>query len=110
MKRVTPPMPQGVRVLVNFPLFWKMVIDMVKAGSGYEFNYEILVPGTDLRERASIAELVDIAILPKSIGGEAVSVDADGNEDENNIRGMEHPRLSAFVERLGMGGLLSARS
>ena len=101
MKRVTPPMPQGVRVLVNFPLFWKMVIDMVKAGSGYEFNYEILVPGTDLRERASIAELVDIAILPKSIGGEAVSVDADGNEDENNVRGVEQPTMSALLEKLG---------
>ena len=101
MKRVTPPVREGVRVLVNFPSFWKMVIDMVKAGSGYEFNYEILVPGTDLRERASIAELVDIAILPKSIGGEAVSVDADGNEDENNVRGVEQPTLSALLEKLG---------
>ena len=110
MKRVFPPIAQGVRVFVNFPLFWKMVIDMVKAGSGYEFNYEILVPGTDLRERASIAELVDIAILPKSIGGEAVSVDADGNEDENNVRGVEYPTLSAYLERLGTGGVLSARS
>ncbi len=90
-------------MLVNFPLFWKMVIDMVKAGSGYEFNYEILVPGADLRERASIADLVDIAILPKSIGGEAVfvSVDADGNKDENDVRGVEHPTLSGFLETLG---------
>ena len=101
MKRVTPPVPQAVRVLVNFPLFWKMVIDMVKAGSGYEFNYEILVPGTDLRERALIAEIVDIAILPKSIGGEAISIDADGNEDENNVRGVEHPTLSTILESLG---------
>ena len=111
MNRVAPPVPQAVRVLVNFPLFWKMVIDMVKAGSGYEFNYEILVPGTDLRERALIAEIVDIAILPKSIGGEAVfvSVDADGNEDRNNVQGVMHLTLSAFLERLGTGSLLSAR-
>ena len=102
MKRVAPPVAQSVRVLVNFPLFWKIVIDMVKAGSGYEVNYEILVPGTDLRERASITELVDIALLPKSIGGEAVSVDADGHEDKNNVRGVEHSPLSALLEKLGM--------
>ena len=110
LKRVAPPVAQSVRVLVNFPLFWKMVIDMVKAGSGYEFKYEIVVPGADLRERASIAELVDIAILPKSIGGEAVSVDADSNEDENNVRGVEHPTFSALLEKLEMEGVLSARS
>ena len=101
MERATPRTANGVTFLVNFPMFWKMCLDMIRAGSGYEFNYEILVPGTDLRERASIAELVDIAILPKSIGGEAVSVDADGNEDENNVRGVEQPTLSALLEKLG---------
>ena len=66
MKRVTPPAAGGIMMLVNFPLFWKMCLDMIKAGSGYEFNFEILAPGTDLRERASVSDLVDVAMLPKA--------------------------------------------
>ena len=100
MKRVTPPIAGGIRILVNFPLFWKMCLDMVKAGSGYEFNYEILVPGTDLRERASVSDLVDVAMLPKAIGGEAVSTGPDGKEDETYTLGIAHPTLSAFLKGL----------
>ena len=73
---------------------------MMRAGSGYEFDYEILVPGTDLRERSSITEKVDIALLPKAIGGNAVCVDTDGKEDETCTRGFSYPRLSAFLEGL----------
>ena len=102
MKRVTPPIAEGLRFLVNFPLFWKMCLDMVKAGSGYEFNFEILVPGTDLRERASVSDLVDVAMLPKAIGGDAVSKGPDGKakEDETYTLGIGHPTLSAFLKGL----------
>ena len=100
LKRATPPIPNSLRILVNFPLFWKMLIDMVKAGSGYSFNYEIFVPGADLRERASITDIVDIAMLPKAIGGDAVSIDKDGNEDETCTRGIEIPTLSQFLNSL----------
>ena len=100
MKRVTPPIAEGLRFLVNFPLFWKMCLDMVKAGSGYEFNYEILVPGTNLRERASVSDLADVAMLPKAIGGDAVGKGPDGKEDETYTLGIGHPTLSAFLKGL----------
>ena len=100
MERATPKFAKGVTFLVNFPAFWKMCLDMVKAGSGYDFNYEIIVPGTELRDCATITDLVDVAMLPKAIGGEAISVDADGKEDETCTCGIEHPRLSAFLEEL----------
>ena len=77
-----------------------MCVDMVRAGAGFEFEYEILVPGTDLRGRASIADLVDVALLPKAIGGDAVSKDEDGKEDETCTRNMKHPTLTEFLERL----------
>ena len=100
MKRATPPRAEAITFLVNFPLFWKMCLDMVKAGSGYEFNFEILVPGTDLRERASVSDLVDVAMLPKAIGGDAVSKGPDDKEDETYTLGIGHPTLSAFLKGL----------
>ena len=74
---------------------------MVKAGSGYEFKYEILAPGTSLRESDLIPDSIDIAVLPKVIGGEATSVDEDDEEDETYTRGIRHPTLSEFLKGLG---------
>ena len=100
LKRAVPSLAEGVRFLVNFPVFWKMCVDMVRAGAGFEFKYEILVPGTDLRGRASITGLVEVALLPKAIGGDAVSKDEDGKEDETCTRNMKHPALTEFLEAL----------
>ena len=101
MKRATLQLDcRGVRFLVNFPSFWKIIIDMVRAGSGLELSYEILAPGTNLHEHASVVDIVEIANLPKAIGGEAVSVDEDGNEDETYTRGVGQPTLSEFLKRL----------
>ena len=72
---------------------------MIKAGSGYIFNFEALTPGTDLRKHASVVDLVDVAILPKAIGGDATSVDKDGKVDETCTLGVDHPTLSAFLSR-----------
>ena len=97
------PDPAGtITFLVNFPIFAKMVLDMIKAGSGFTFDFEALAPGTDLRKHASIVDLIDIAILPKAIGGDALSVGKDGKEDETCTLGLEHPTLSAFVKGLGV--------
>ena len=71
---------------------------MVKAGSGYEFDFEILPIGTNLRELASVTAVVEIAVLPKAIGGEAISIREDGKEDETYTRGVEHPTWSALVK------------
>ena len=94
------PAPAGsITFLVNFPAYAKMCLDMIKAGSGYIFNFEALVPGTDLREHASVVDLVDVTILPKAIGGDATSVDDDGKDDETCTRGVKHLTLSAFLRR-----------
>ena len=78
-----------------------MCLDMIKAGSGYTFDFEALAPGTDLRKHASIMDLIDIAILPKAIGGDATSFDNNGKEDETCTLGVEHPTWSAFLKGLG---------
>ena len=81
-------------------MYAKMCLDMIRAGSGYTFNFEALVPGTDLRSRPSVTELVDVALLPKAIGGDKVTVDENGEEDETCTRGAGHPRLSEFLQEL----------
>ena len=86
--------------MVNFPVYGRMCLDMLKAGSGYTFNFEALVPGTDLRKHASITDLFDIAMLPKAIGGDAISVGKDGKEDETCTLDVEFPTLSAFLKGL----------
>ena len=64
----------------------------------YAFNFEALAPGTDLRKHASVMDLVDVTILGKAIGGEASSIDADGNVDESNTLGGEQTTLSEFLQ------------
>ena len=104
LNRAVPSLAKGLRFLVNFPVFWKMCLDMIRAGAGFEFEYEILVPGTDLRGQASVADLVDVALLPKAIGGDAVSVDDDDKEDETCTRNMNQPTLTEFLKGLEGGG------
>ena len=91
--------PAGsITFLVNFPAFVKMCLEMIKAGSGYTFEFEALAPGTDLRKHESVMDLIDIGILPKAIGGDATSVGDDGKEvDDRNgedVYVKERDRLS----------------
>ena len=96
------PVPAGtITILVNFPVYAKMVLDMIKAGSGFTLDFEALAPGTDLRKHDTLVDLVDATILPKAIGGDATSVGDDGKEDETCTLGVEHPTLSAFLKGLG---------
>ncbi len=87
--------------MVNFPVFWKFAIGIIKAGTGYTFPYELFVPGTDLKKCESITKLVDISILPKAIGGDAVHVNEEtGEEDVHYCRDVKFPKLSVFLKRL----------
>ena len=96
------PTPTGsIAFLINFPAYAKICLDMIKAGSGFTFDFEALAPGTDLREHASVMDLVDIAILPKAIGGDATSFGKDGKEDETCTLDVGHPTWSAFLKGLG---------
>ena len=45
-------------------------------------------------------KIVDVSVLPKQLGGNAVSVDENGEEDERCTRGVEKPSLSAFLRGL----------
>ena len=74
---------------------------MVRAGSGIDINCEILVPGTNLRELSTVTEVVDVAKLPRAIGGDAVSFDKDGKEDDTYTLGVEHPTWSEFLKGFG---------
>ena len=72
------------------------------AGAG-KFDFEILHDdgSTQLSSYASVTDVVDIAMLPKAIGGTKVSfVDDNGRGDETYSRGVEHPSFLAL-----MGGL-----
>ena len=69
------------------------------AGVG-KLEVEILTPGTNLREHAPISAIVDVATLPKAIGGDAVFIDEDGKEDETCTRGVAHPTVSTFLADL----------
>ena len=70
-------------------------------GSGYKIDFVIVAPETELRQLTSVNDAVDVAKLPKVIGGDAVSVDVEtGEEDETYTRGVGHPRLSAFLKSL----------
>ena len=87
--------------MVNFPSLWKFAINIFTASSGYTFDMELLVPGTDLRECESITKFVDVSILPKAIGGDAFHMNEDtGEEDVHNCRGVTFPKLSVFLKRL----------
>ena len=62
-------------------------------------------PGIGLREdQALSATGIDCAMLPKYIGGDAVSIDEDGKEDEHCSRGFEHKTLSEWITSLEAGG------
>ena len=70
---------------------------MLAAGSGYTFDFKMLRPGTDLSKEKLVTDAVNMAMLPKAIGGEAVCVDEDGAEDENCCRGFAHVKILAFM-------------
>ena len=73
--------------------------------SGYKFDFEIVPSGIDLKTHSAVTDLVDVAMLPKSIGGDRVSVDEDRNEDEHFARGVGHPSLSVFLGELSTPSL-----
>ena len=83
LARLNNSTPGTETVFVNFNIFWKMCVDMLRRGAGYEFKgLEIVPPGKDLRKMQSITDRVDVALLPKAIGGDAVFVDKEGKEDD----------------------------
>ena len=102
--RVSFVCAQSYAFLFNFPRMWSFLLNIIRVGSGFDFHWEI-VAGLSLRENANITALIDVALLPKAIGGNAVSIDEDGREDETYTRGVGHARVSAMLKRLGGVGV-----
>ena len=102
MKRICPSRKASSTFMINVPSSWLMIVNMVKAGSGWTFsNMQLVAPGTELRTVDSIVSVVDVSDLPKAIGGDAVSVDPEtGEEDERCVIGFKHLRLSEFMKKL----------
>ena len=101
IKRAFPTHPDSMTYIINFPSFMTMLMNMVRSGSGYDFNMIIMAPGTDLRKHESTANVFDVSLLPKAFGGDAVCIDEDtGTEDEACVRGWKHPKTSEFVRAL----------
>ena len=76
-----------------------MISDLIARGQSYISLPITLTPGTDLRETESVTSIVDVAQLPKSIGGDLVTIDEDGKEDERCCRGVKQPKVWAFVKQ-----------
>ena len=56
---------------------------------------KIVEPETNVDQHDEIVECVDVAMLPKSLGGEAVTVDREsGEEDDTCSKGFAYPKLS----------------
>ena len=75
---------------------------MVASASAIQSDLNILKFGADLRQQESVTRAVDVALLPKAIGGNAVTVGEDRKEDERCSRGQGQPRLSAFLSGLAL--------
>ena len=99
-KRLAPPMPGSTSILVNFPTFWKMCLDMITAGSGYTFSYEIVSITTNIGNCKVVTDVVEVEMLPKALGGSKVSNHDDGEDDETYTHGVGHPTLAEFVAGL----------
>ena len=87
-------------MLVNFPAFWKMCLDMIEAGSGYRVNRVIVSITTEISEASEVTDVVDVTILPKVLGGTKVSKRDGGEEDETYTHGVEHPSMWALLTDL----------
>ena len=98
---IAPACPGSVAFLVNFPTLWTMCLDMFVAGAVFKLEYEVLPPGIDLSQHEAVVSVVDITMLPKAIGGDAISTDKEsGKEDERCCLGVDHLSISAFVKSL----------
>ena len=91
--------PTSRRVFVNFPLSYKFIFDMVHSMRSNDTKPTMVTPGTELRQHDSLKD-VDFAIIPRELGGDAVSVDADGKEDAHCVIGVSHPTWSQFLAGL----------
>ena len=98
--------PTSKTFCFGFAPHFKMIFDMIKGGSGLlQHNLHLLSAGKDLHTVEDLTTEINVASLPKAIGGDAVSLDEDGEEDETCCLGIEHPTWSAFVKGLRMDEL-----
>ena len=70
--------------------------------SGNGFVFKVFDAETDLSLQHPVTDLLDVAMLPAAIGGDATSFDDENGEaDEHYSRGVAHPSLMEFSHGLG---------
>ena len=107
-KRVAPPCPGSVAFFVrnsNFSLGAMLEEflddDYFAAGSSNGFVFRVFDAETHLSLQQPVTDLLDVAMLPAAIGGDATSFDEeDGKADEHYSRGVAHPSLMEFFQGL----------
>ena len=77
----------------------RIILQMLKMG-GLTQEYEIITPGRNLEEIKTITDVVDVSMLPKAIGGNRVTIDEEGIEDESCWRGFNHLSLSEYIRNI----------
>lgn len=61
----------------------------------------VLAPGNDIRKEEAVTSCVEVAMLPKAIGGDAVTIDKETDEEDDTCtRGAKHMKLSEFLATL----------
>ena len=79
---------------VNFPVFWRVCLDMYRRGTGTQIPFEFYDNAATLDKEATVVDAVDLSLLPKAIGGKQSSTDKDGKEDDKFCCGVIHPTIS----------------
>ena len=97
MKRAVLKTAGTERFMVNCPSMMKMGANMLVHGIGLSFGFTLFEPGRDLRQEDAVTSLVDVALLPKAIGGDASSIAENGEEDERCVRGFKFPSVNDYV-------------
>ena len=107
-KRVAPPCPGSVVFFVRNSIFSLGAMleeflddDYFADGSGNGFVFRVFDAKTHLSLQQPVTDLLDVAMLPAAIGGDATSFDdKDGEADEHYSRGVAHPSLTEFFQGL----------
>ena len=75
--------------------------DYFADGSSNGFVFRVFDAETHLSLQQPVTDLLDVAMLPSAIGGDATSFDdEDGKADEHYSRGVAHPSLMEFFQGL----------
>ena len=104
LKKAAVPLPGSMAIFVKCksPIWTSFLTQAVEQGiiGSSDFNFRVYLESTELWSESSVTDLVDVEILPRSIGGKASSFSEDGTVDPTCCHGVQHPSFTTFVEQL----------